>query len=60
MCLIMGGFDNTITLKAQLREQNAWTFVYQDEGQGYKGRAGHETPWRFLYCAFFHWRTGEK
>lgn len=27
MCLIMGRFDNTITLKAQLHEQNAWIFL---------------------------------
>ena len=34
----MGGFDNTMTLKAQLHEQNTWIFVYQDEGPSYKGR----------------------
>jgi len=35
-------------------------FVYQDEGPGYNGRTEQEAPWRFLYCAFFQWRAGEK
>lgn len=30
-CLLVGGFDHSISLEAQLHEQNAQSFVYQDE-----------------------------